>query len=256
MQIVFQDPYASLNPRWQVNDIVAEPLRSTVWRPARPATQGRRAAGARRAEPRSTATGTRTSSPAASGSASASPGRWRSNPNCWSWTSRCRRWTSPCRPAWSTCWRTCRTSWAWPTCSSRTTCPSCGTSPTGSPSCTSGKIVEIGPRRTVYDQPAAPVHGRAAVGGAGGRPGLGAQRANGSCSPATCPARSIPPSGCRFRTRCWKAQDICATEEPQLIDRGAATGLACHFPVMDITAEAAEARRLREPVEPEAVCPE
>ena len=38
-----------------------------------------------------------------------------------------------------------------------------------------------------------------------------------------------PPSGCRFRTRCWKAHEKCAVEEPLLQINGAAS-VACHFP--------------------------
>jgi oligopeptide transport system ATP-binding protein len=43
------------------------------------------------------------------------------------------------------------------------------------------------------------------------------------------PSPINPPSGCHFRTRCWKAQDICATEEPALTIRTGDHPSACHF---------------------------
>ncbi len=44
------------------------------------------------------------------------------------------------------------------------------------------------------------------------------------------PTQTSPPSGCRFRTRCWKATDRCADEVPPLADPGIGHPVACHYP--------------------------
>ncbi|MFI5832433.1 ABC transporter ATP-binding protein [Micromonospora sp. NPDC051300] len=44
------------------------------------------------------------------------------------------------------------------------------------------------------------------------------------------PSPADPPSGCRFRTRCWKAEEVCAVQDPQTVPRAADPHpSACHF---------------------------
>jgi peptide/nickel transport system ATP-binding protein len=76
-----------------------------------------------------------------------------------------------------------------------------------------GKIVEIGDRDDIYSRPAHP-YTRALLSAIPDVTALGPAgriRLTGDV-----PTPLNPPSGCRFRTRCWKAQDKCATEEPPL----------------------------------------
>ncbi len=55
------------------------------------------------------------------------------------------------------------------------------------------------------------------------------------------PSPINPPSGCRFRTRCWKATEKCASEAPPLVQvEGNKPGhlTACHYPETDETVPA------------------
>ena len=103
-----------------------------------------------------------------------------------------------------------------------------------------GKVVEVGDRDSIYNRPRHPyTHALLSAVPEVALDDEVEDRERIRLS-GDVPSPIHPPSGCRFRTRCWKAQDKCATEEPPLVQiSGNREGhlTACHFPE-DPTTEA------------------
>jgi oligopeptide/dipeptide ABC transporter ATP-binding protein len=93
-----------------------------------------------------------------------------------------------------------------------------------------GKLVELGSGNDIYERAAHPY--TAGLIATIPVPQPAVERAKtGVAIRGELPSPVNPPSGCRFRTRCKFAQELCAAEEPQLRSFGPGHVAACHFPL-------------------------
>jgi oligopeptide/dipeptide ABC transporter ATP-binding protein len=95
-----------------------------------------------------------------------------------------------------------------------------------------GRFVETGTKSDVYGAPSHPYTQALLSASPISNPRYRGQKQH-IVLEGDVPNPAAPPSGCRFRTRCWKAQDVCAEQEPELTDRGQGHPSACHFAESD-----------------------
>jgi peptide/nickel transport system ATP-binding protein/oligopeptide transport system ATP-binding protein len=93
-----------------------------------------------------------------------------------------------------------------------------------------GKIVELADNASLYAHPRHPYTGALLSAVPVARPGARRQR---QILAGDVPSPTSPPPACRFHTRCWKCQEVCTVEEPILEPKQGAGEAACHFPLRD-----------------------
>ncbi len=94
-----------------------------------------------------------------------------------------------------------------------------------------GKVVELAPNDSLYGFPRHPYTG-ALLSAVPVPDPTGGQRER-QLLTGDVPSPANPPSACRFHTRCPKAQEKCSQDEPLLEDKGNSTEAACHYPLTD-----------------------
>ena len=104
-----------------------------------------------------------------------------------------------------------------------------------------GKLVEVGPAQRVYEKTVHP-YTRALIDAIPEPDVARARTKRKGHIRGELPSALNPPSGCRFRTRCPFAQDICAQEEPPLRPFGTGHMAACHFPLQTPSGSAPDER--------------
>jgi peptide/nickel transport system ATP-binding protein/oligopeptide transport system ATP-binding protein len=93
-----------------------------------------------------------------------------------------------------------------------------------------GKVVELADSDALYAHPRHPYTGALLSAVPVPTPGLASKR---QILGGDVPSPSNPPPACRFHTRCWKCQEVCAVEEPLLEPKPGGNITACHFPLTD-----------------------
>ncbi|MDT9689715.1 dipeptide ABC transporter ATP-binding protein [Streptomyces sp. P9(2023)] len=121
-----------------------------------------------------------------------------------------------------------------------------------------GKIVELADRKSLYTSPMHP-YTRALMSAVPipdpRRKGVKSERI---LLKGDVPSPIAPPPGCRFHTRCWKATEVCKTQEPPLLELRPGQRVACHHPenADGVTVpQARESVEVKAPAKPAAADP-